>query len=141
MLNWMEPAEVREILGLGWAQQTPMAAPCPVVLTLGGAWVSWTEPAGVLESTCEESPLEGTCEESALEGTGEELALEGTGEEPALEGTGEEWPQEGASEEPALAGIGEERPQGGAGEKRDLGLSSNSSPHMPPTSPGAHEHR
>ncbi len=52
-------------------------------LTLGE---SWAEPAGVLESTCEE------------------LALEGTGEERALK------------------------------------PGSNTSPHMPPTSPGAHEH-
>ncbi len=49
--------------------------------------------------------------------------------------------QGGAGEEPALAAIGEERPQGGAGEERALGLGSNSSPHMSPTSPGAHEHR
>ncbi len=70
----------------------------------GGALESWTEPAGALESTCEEP---------ALEGTGAEPALEGTGEEPAQEGAGEEWA---------------------------LGLGSNTSPHMPPTSPGAHEH-
>ncbi len=31
---------MREILGLGWAQQTPMAVPCPVVPTPGGAPVA-----------------------------------------------------------------------------------------------------
>ncbi len=62
--------------------------------TSKGALESWTEPARVLESTCEESTLEG---------------------------------------------AGEERTQGGAGEERALGLGSNASPRMPPTSPGAHE--
>ncbi len=31
---------MREILGLGWAQQTPTVAPCPVALTLGGVRAS-----------------------------------------------------------------------------------------------------
>ncbi len=57
-------------------------------------------------------------------------ALERTCEEPALEGTGEERTQEDAGEEPALESTGEERA---------LGLGSNTSSHMPPTSPGAHE--
>ncbi len=35
--GWTEPADVREILGLGWVQQTLMAVPCPVVLTFEGA--------------------------------------------------------------------------------------------------------
>ncbi len=38
--GWTEPVEVREILGLGWAQQTPTVAPCPVALTLGGVRAS-----------------------------------------------------------------------------------------------------
>ncbi len=57
-------------------------------------------------------------------------ALERTCEEPALGSTGEERTQEDA---------GEERPPGGIGEERALGLGSNTSPLMPPTSPGAHE--
>ncbi len=75
-------------------------------------------------------------------GTGENLRGAGTGghwrgetqedagEEPALESTGEE---------PALESTGEERPPGGIGEEPALGLGSNTSSHMPPTSPGAHE--
>ncbi len=31
---------MREILGLGWAQQSPTVAPCPVALTLGGVRAS-----------------------------------------------------------------------------------------------------
>ncbi len=90
-------------------------------LTLGGALECWMEPAGALERTCEEP---------ALEGTGEERTQEDAGEEPALESTGEE---------PALESTGEERPPGGIGEEPALGLGSNTSSHMPPTSPGAHE--
>ncbi len=37
-------------------------------------------------------------------------------------------------------GTGEERAQEGAGEERALKPGSNTSPHMPPTSPGAHEY-
>ncbi len=77
--------------------------------------VSWTGPAETKVSWAGPAGvLESTCEESALEGTGEELALEGTGEEWA---------------------------QGGAGEERVLGLGSNTSPHMPPTSSAGSKER
>ncbi len=87
--------------------------------------MSWAGPAEELESTCEESAPEGAGEEQAPEGAGKEQAPEGAGEEQALERAGEETP---IWMEPV--------------EVREiLGLGSNSSPHMSPTSPGAHEHR
>ncbi len=49
-----------------------------------GALECWTEPAGKLESTCEEQAPEGSGEEQAPEGAGEEQAPEGAGEEQAL---------------------------------------------------------
>ncbi len=58
---------MREILGLGWAQQTPMAAPCPVVLTFGGAReaLNWTEPAEVREilglGWAQQTPMAAPC--------------------------------------------------------------------------------
>jgi len=87
-----------------------------VPLTLGGVLESCTEPAGKLESTCEETALKGAGEDQALEGAGEMQALEGAGEEQALEGAGEVQALEGAGEEQALEGAvwelgsGDERP-------------------------------
>ncbi len=74
---------------------------------------SWTEPAGTTESW--------------------------TGPVEKQERACEERPQEGAVLELAPEGAVEEQAQEGAVEEQALGLGSTSSPHMPPTSPEAHE--
>ncbi len=103
-----------------------------MLLTLGGAlksWtepaqasMSWTEPAEASVSTSEEPALDGAGEEQhwrALarcrhwRGTGEVQALEGTGEVQALEGTGEVQALEGAVSEQALEGAGRGAGTGG----------------------------
>ncbi len=114
-VSWTGPAEA-QVSWTGPAEaQVSWTGPTfgGALEALVGALECWTEPAGKLESS----------EEQAPEGAGEEQAPEGAGEEQAPEGAGEEQAPEGAGEEQAL------------------GLGSNPSPRMSPTSPGAHEPR
>ncbi len=71
-VSWAGPAETKVSWAgtkVSWAESTPGGAQVPqtlvgarVPLTLVGALESWTELAGKLESTCEESAQEGAGE-------------------------------------------------------------------------------
>ncbi len=124
-----------------WGNLFSWGSPQP----LGGALEAWTLGGCSGSDSVSSWNRVGSGERSGSADSREALTLGGALEswaEPAgaLEGTGEELALEGAGEEPALEGTGEERAQEGAGEERALKPGSNTSPHMPPTSPGAHEH-